>query len=151
MLVGLLAIAFTALTDKSTSEVLFSGQDQLPGLISGAATWSTGALIALIAFKGIAWGVSLGSFRGGPVFPSLFLGAAAGLLVAGLPGFDTTPAVAVGMGAAVCAMLRLPLSAVVLAELLTVHAGPGSGPLVILGVVAAYVVTIGMSARFKAA
>jgi chloride channel protein, CIC family len=142
-----LAIVFTAATDKSTSEVLFSGQDQLPGLIAGAGAWSTGALIALIAFKGVAWGVSLGSFRGGPTFPALFLGAAAGLLAGGLPGLSTTPAVAVGMGAAVCAVLRLPLSAVVLAELLTIHAGGGSGPLVIIGVVVAYLVTLGLSGR----
>jgi hypothetical protein len=142
-----LAILFTVATDKSTSQVLFSGQDQLPGLIAGAGAWSTGALIALIAFKGLAWGVSLGSFRGGPTFPALFLGAAAGLLAGGLPGFGTTPGVAVGMGAAVCAVLRLPLSAVVLAELLTVNAGGGSGPLVIIGVVVAYLVTLGLSAR----
>jgi hypothetical protein len=147
LVVAGLAIVFTAVTDKSTSQVLFSGQDQLPGLIAGAGAWSTGALIALLAFKGVAWGVSLGSFRGGPTFPALFLGAAAGVLAGGLPGLSTTPAVAVGMGAAVCAVLRLPLSAVVLAELLTIHAGGGSGPLVIVGVVVAYLVTLGLSAR----
>jgi H+/Cl- antiporter ClcA len=40
----------------------------------------------LIAFKGLAYGLSLGSFRGGPVFPALFLGAAGGLMAAQLLG-----------------------------------------------------------------
>ena len=50
----------------------------------------------MIAFKGLAWTISLASFRGGPVFPALFLGAAAGLLASHLAGFDQTAAVAVG-------------------------------------------------------
>ena len=46
------------------------------------------------------------------------------------------------MGAAIVAVLRLPLSAVVLATLLTSHAGPKVEPLIIVGVVVAYVVTL---------
>lgn len=95
----------------------------------------------MIAFKSVAWSISLGGFRGGPVFPSLFLGAAAGVMASHLPGFSITPAVAVGMGAAVVSMLKLPLSAVVLAALLTAGSGAGAGPLIIVGVVAAYLTT----------
>jgi len=135
------AIAFEAITDHSVNEVLFSGQDALPGLVSGAGTWSVSALALVIAFKGLAWSISLASFRGGPVFPSLFLGAAAGLLASQLPGFDETAAVAVGMGAAFVAALGLPLSAVVLATLLSAGSGDGATPLVIVGVVAAYLTT----------
>ena len=69
------------------------------------------------------------------MFPSLFLGAAAGVMAAQLPGFSITPAVAVGMGAAVVSVLRLPLAAVVLAALLTAHAGARAGPLIIVGMV----------------
>jgi H+/Cl- antiporter ClcA len=140
-----LAIAFTETSGKSVNEVLFSGQDQLPGLVSGAATWSLSALALLIVFKGIAWGISLGSFRGGPTFPALFLGAAGGLMAAQLPGYSTTPAVAVGIGAAVASVLRLPLSGVVLAALLTANSGAGALPLVIVGVVVAYVITVVLS------
>jgi len=46
--------------------------------------------------------------------------------------------VAVGVGAATVAVLRLPLSAIVLATLLTAKSGAGAGPLIILGVVVAY-------------
>ena len=142
-----LAIGFSEATGKSVNEVLFSGQDALPGLVTGAGTWSLSALALLIAFKGLAYSISLGSFRGGPVFPAMFLGAAAGLMAAQLPGFATTPAVAVGLGAAVVSVLRLPLSALVLAVVLTSKAGLGTGPLIIVGVIAAYLTTLGLSAR----
>jgi chloride channel protein, CIC family len=135
-----LAVCFAELTDKGTDEVLFSGQSALNPLIAGAETWSLSALAILIGIKGLAYALSLGSFRGGPAFPAIFLGAAAGLMAAQLPGFELTPAVAVGIGAAVAAVLRLPLSAVVLALLLTSQAGLATSPLVIVGVVVAYLV-----------
>jgi H+/Cl- antiporter ClcA len=145
-LVGLvvagLAIAFHGATGKSVNEVLFSGQSGLPGLVEQGSSWSISALLLLIAFKGIAYSLSLGSFRGGPTFPAVFLGAAAGILASHLPGFALEPAVAVGIGTATVAVLRLPLSAVVLATLLTVHSGTGDEPLIIVGVVVAYLVTI---------
>lgn len=140
-----LAIGFHGATGKSTGEVLFSGQSALPGLVHGAASWSVGALLLLIALKGIAYGLSLGSFRGGPTFPAMYLGAAAGLIASHLPGFGLTPAVAVGLGAAVVSVLRLPLSAVVLATLLTYKAGTAAEPLIIVGVIVAYVVTLLLS------
>ena len=140
LMVAGLAIAFSETTDKGMNQVLFSGQDALGPLVANADAWSLTALALLIGFKGLAYALSLGSFRGGPVFPAMFLGAAAGLMAAQLPGFDLTPAVAVGLGAAVVAVLRLPLSAVVLATLLTSQAGLGAGPLVIVGVVVAYLV-----------
>jgi H+/Cl- antiporter ClcA len=141
-----LAIAFSETTDKGVDQVLFSGQEALGPLIAKADTWSLSALALLIAFKGIAYGLSLGGFRGGPVFPAMFLGAAAGLMAAQLPGFETTPAVAVAIGAAVVSVLRLPLAAVVLATLLTAEAGLGAGPLIIVGVAAAYLTTLAISA-----
>ena len=142
LIIGGLAIAFSQITDRSINEVLFSGQDQLPGLVSQAGTWSLSALTWLIVFKGIAYGLSLGSYRGGPTFPALFLGAAAGIMASHLPGFPIQSGVAVGMGAAFVAVLRLPLSAVVLATLLASHAGANVEPLIIVGVVVSYIVTL---------
>jgi H+/Cl- antiporter ClcA len=140
LIVGGLAIAFAEASGKNAEEVLFSGQSALPGLVAHAATWSVSALALLIVFKGLAYSLSLGSFRGGPTFPALFLGAAAGIMAGHLPGFSVTPGVAVGMGAAFVAVLRLPLSAVVVATLLTSKTGPGAEPLIIVGVVAAMLV-----------
>ena len=145
LIVGGLAIAFSEATGKGINEVLFSGQDALPGLVAHAGSWSLSALALVIAFKGLAYGVSLGGFRGGPTFPALFNGAAAGLMAGQLPGFEMTPAVAVALGAAVVSVLRLPLSAVVLAVVLTSESGLGSDPLIILGVVAAYLTTLAIS------
>ena len=140
-----LAIAFQEAAGKNASEVLFSGQEALSPLVGGAGAWSLSALALLIAFKGVAYAISLGSFRGGPTFPAMFLGAAAGLMAGQLPGFEATPAVAVGIGAAVVAVLRLPLSAVVLALVLTSKAGLATGPLIILGVVVAYLTAMAIS------
>ncbi len=140
-----LAIAFHATSGKNAGEVLFSGQSALPGLVTSAAAWSVGALLLLLAFKSLAWGVSLGSFRGGPTFPAMFVGAAAGLLASHLPGCDLTGAVGVGIGAGVAAMLQLPLAAVVLATVLVSKSGAGAGPLIIVGVVVAYITTIALN------
>jgi H+/Cl- antiporter ClcA len=148
VLVALLAIAFHEASGKAIEEVLFSGQDELPGLVTSAGSWSISALLLLLAFKGLAWGISLGSFRGGPTFPALFIGAAAGILASHLPGFDLTGAVAVGMGAGAVSVLRLPLSCVILASLLVSKSGEGASPLIIVGVVLAYLVTIGLSRAF---
>jgi H+/Cl- antiporter ClcA len=145
LIVAGLAIAFSRATDKGADEVLFSGQDDVGGLVSGAGSWSLGALALLIAIKGLAYSVSLASFRGGPTFPAMYLGVAAGLMAAQLPGFSTTPAVAVGLGAAVVSVLRLPLSTVVLAVLLTSESGPGASPVIIVGVIVAYLTTIAVS------
>ena len=151
IVVALLAIAFHEASGRGIEEVLFSGQDALPGLATGAADWSISALLLVLLFKGLAWGLSLGSFRGGPTFPALFIGAAAGVLASHLPGFDLTGAVAVGMGAGAVSVLRLPLSCVVLASLLVSKSGAGAEPLIIVGVVVAYLVTVGLDRTFGAA
>ncbi len=140
-----LAIAFHATTGKEANEVLFSGQDALGGLVAGAGAWSLGALALLIAFKGLAYAISLAGFRGGPTFPAMLIGTAAGLMAAQLPGFDVTPAVAVGIGAGVVSVLRLPLSAIVLAAVLTSKSGLGSGPLIIVGVVVAQLAVVALA------
>src|SRR5919201_884305 len=145
LVVAGLAIAFTYATDHGASDALYSGQDQLPGLASNAGSWSLGALALLILFKGIGYSLSAAGFRGGPTFPAMFLGAAAGLMAAHLPGYESTPAVAVGMGAGVVAVLRLPLSAVVIGVFLTDRSGAGSAPLVIFGVVIAYITATWLS------
>ena len=143
--IGGLAIAFQEAAGKNASEVLFSGQEALPSLVGQAGTWSLSALALVIVFKGLAYAISLGGFRGGPTFPAMFLGAAAGLMAAQLPGFEATPAVAVGIGASIVAVLELPLTAVVLALLLTSKAGLATSPLIILGVVVAYLTRLAMT------
>ncbi len=136
--VGGLAIAFAQITHQPADTVLFSGQDAFASLIKQGPTLALSTLAFLLLFKGLAWTISLGSFRGGPTFPALFLGAAGGLLAAHLPGFSETPAVAVLMAAGVASVLRLPLSATVITLLLTSKAGIATAPLIIVAVVVAY-------------
>jgi hypothetical protein len=145
--VGGLAIAFNQATDQSVDAVLFSGQEAFGTLMKEAPTLSLWTLALLIVFKGLAWSISLGNFRGGPTFPAIFLGVVAGLLAGHLPGFSETPAVAVLVGAACVSMLRLPLSSVVIALLLTGNAGLKIAPLVIVAVTVAYIATEVLSAR----
>ena len=135
------------MTDQSTEAVLFSGQDAFAELVKDAPNLSLSVFAWLLVFKGIAWSISLGNFRGGPTFPALFLGTAAGLLAGHLPGLSETPAVAVLMGAACVSMLRLPLSSIVIALLLTSSAGIAVGPLIIVAVATAYITTEVLSAR----
>jgi H+/Cl- antiporter ClcA len=137
--IGGLTIAYTEGTGKSFSDVLFSGQSQLGPLIDNAATYSVGALLLLLACKGIAYSVSLSSFRGGPTFPALYLGAAGGIALSHLPGLPLVPGVAMGIGAMCAVMLRLPLTSVLIVTLLLSSDGLAVMPLVIVAVVVAYV------------
>ena len=136
--VGGLAIGFAQITHQPADVVLFSGQDAFSSLIKQGTALSLSTLAFLLLFKGLAWSISLGNFRGGPTFPALFIGAAGGLLAAHLPGFSETPAVAVLMAAAAVSILELPLSATIITLLLTSKAGIATGPLIIVAVVVAY-------------
>jgi len=136
-----LAIAFAAGTGKSSSEVLFSGQDALGPFITGSASYTVPALLLLIACKGLAYGVSLSGFRGGPVFPALFLGAAGGMALSHLPGLPLIPAVAMGIGAMSVSMLNLPLTSVLLATLLLGSDGVTDMPLAIIAVAVSFIVS----------
>ncbi|HEX3565301.1 MAG TPA: chloride channel protein [Acidimicrobiales bacterium] len=136
-----MAILFEAGSGKGTAVVLFSGQTALGPVVQHAAGWSVAALVLLVACKGVAYSVSLSSFRGGPIFPALFIGAVGGLALSHLPGLPMVPAVAMGIGALCVVMLKLPLTSVLLASLLTQSAGGASIPLVIVAVTVAYVAT----------
>jgi H+/Cl- antiporter ClcA len=134
-----LAIAYAAGTGKGSSEVLFSGQDALGPLIDHASGYTVGALLLLLVCKGLAYGGSLSSFRGGPTFPALFLGAAGGIALSHLPGLPLVAGAAMGIGAMCAVMLRLPLTSVLLATLLLSSDGLQVMPLAIVAVVVAYV------------
>jgi H+/Cl- antiporter ClcA len=141
LVVAGLAIAFAASTGKSSSEVLFSGQTALGPFIGTSATYTVGALLLLIVFKGLAYGVSLSSFRGGPTFPAMFIGAVGGVALSHLPGLALADGVAMGLGAMTVVMLRLPLTSVLLVALLLSSDGLQVLPLAIVAVTVAYVVS----------
>jgi H+/Cl- antiporter ClcA len=139
LVVAAAAIIFSQATGKGTDEVLFSGQNQVGPFIDHAASYGIGALVLLVAMKSLAYGVSMSGFRGGPVFPSIFIGAAVGVLLSHLPGLPLVPSVGMGIGAMLVGMLRLPLTSVLLTSLLLFSDGVAIMPVVIVAVVTAYV------------
>ena len=134
-----LAIGFAEASDESSSLVLFSGQSALGPVLDNAASYSVGTLVLLIVCKGLAYSVALSSFRGGPIFPAMFLGAVGGVALSHLPGLDMISGAAMGIGAMTATMLRLPMTSVLLATLLLLSSGLEAMPLVIIAVAVAYV------------
>jgi hypothetical protein len=137
--VAALTIVYTEATGKPASDVLFSGQDAMVTLVGQAGRYSVGALVLLLACKGIAYGVSLSSLRGGPIFPALFIGAVGGIALSHLPGLPLAAGVAMGIGAMSVVMLTLPLTSVLIASLLLGADAVPAMPLVIVAVTVAYV------------
>jgi chloride channel protein, CIC family len=137
-----LAIGYEQLTDHDATDVLFSGQSGLGPLVTGASGYTVGALLLLMVCKGLAYGAALSSFRGGPVFPALYLGGAAGIALSHLPGLPLVAGVAMGIGAMSAGMLKLPMTSVLLATLLLASDGVAVMPLVIVAVVVSYVITV---------
>ena len=133
--VGALALAADALGADS-QDVLFSGQASI-GVVVDAD--STRLVVVLLVAKFLAYGVSLGSgFRGGPVFPAIFLGIA--LATFATVWFDLSPtlAVAVGTAAGTAAVTRLLVTASLFATLLVGTAGIDAVPAAVIAASAAW-------------
>ncbi|MFG2988429.1 chloride channel protein [Streptomyces sp. NPDC048257] len=141
LVVAGLAIGYAQSTGKPATDVLYSGQSALGPLLTQSTAYSIGALLLLVLCKGLAYCASLSSFRGGPVFPAMFVGAAGGILLSHVPGLSLVAGFAMGVGAMSTAMLRLPLISVLLATLLLGAQGLTVMPLVIVSVVVAHVAT----------
>ncbi|MEU9109861.1 chloride channel protein [Streptomyces xanthophaeus] len=136
---GVCACVYALVTGRSPTDVASSGQQTLSRLAADPHAWGVGALIAVVLCLSVAYTLCLGSLRGGPVFPALFLGAAVGVLLAPLPGFGVVPGMAAGMAASTTSALRLPVSSIVLVVL--VLGSVSMVPVVILAAVVAFVTT----------
>jgi H+/Cl- antiporter ClcA len=133
--VGVLA-EVADLLGANSQDVLFSGQASVPGLVTEN---SAKIVLLLLIFKGAAYAVSLGcGFRGGPIFPAIYLGVA----VIALPvvWFDISPTVAVAIGAAagMAAMTRLLLTPMLFAALLVGLQGVDTVPAAVLAASSAW-------------
>jgi H+/Cl- antiporter ClcA len=146
-----LAVLFSQVTGENTKYVLFSGQNELSPLVAHRAAFGIAALLLLLACKSLAWSVSLAAFRGGPTFPAIYLGAALGLLLANVPGLPAVAAMGMGIAAMTTAMLRLPLTAVLLAAVLLSTDVATVTPLAIVAVVVAFVASEHLDPRVPAA
>jgi H+/Cl- antiporter ClcA len=142
--VGAIALAADAL-GADAQDVLFSGQASVPGLVEEG---SAQVVLVLLAAKAVAYAVCLGcGFRGGPVFPAIFLGI--GLAVLGVIAFDVSPtlAVAVGTAAGTVAATGLLFASVLFAAVLVGTAGLDAIPAAALAAVAAWLTRAATSER----
>jgi len=79
LVIGSVAILMEYMTGERAIFVVTSGEELITDL---PTLTSISTVVAIIAFKSIAYALSLGAgFRGGPFFPAMFVGAAAGLLI----------------------------------------------------------------------
>ena len=124
---------------------MFTGSDQLTVVLDNAGTLGVGLLIALVLAKILAFAVSQASgFVGGPIFPALFLGGTAGVVVnqvfTGVPlGLAFTCMLAAVPGSVVSA----PFSMVLLAAFLTQVGALQTAP-ILISVVTAFLAMEGV-------
>ena len=116
-------------------------------MIEGAAGWSVGALVLLFVCKGLAYGLSLSCFRGGPTFPGMFIGAAGGIALSHAPGLPMIAGAGMGIGAMSVTMLGLPLTSVLLVSVFLQADALALMPIVIVAVVIAYVTSARLTPR----
>jgi hypothetical protein len=107
--------------------------------------------VLLVLLKGLAWGVSLGSLRGGPIFPEVLLGAAVDIACSGLPGLRTASGLSIGLAASGAAIAGLPVTATLLAILLVGNNAADASPLMIVSAVISFVVSTLLKRKAPAA
>ncbi|HEX5018592.1 MAG TPA: chloride channel protein [Actinomycetes bacterium] len=146
LVVGLVALVADWLGADS-QDVLFSGQSAIPQEL---ATSTVKVLLILVVAKAIAYGISLGcGFRGGPVFPAVFIGV--GIATFACLFFDTsvTWALAVGAAAGMTAGTGLVFSALMLSMMLVGSAGQDALPAAVLAVAAAWITNAAIERQQK--
>jgi len=117
---------------------MFSGSDQLTTVLKGAGTLGLGLLAAILIAKMLTFAVSQGSgFVGGPIFPSLFIGGTAGVLVHQvIPGVPLGLAFTCLLAAVPGALAPAPFSMVLMAAFLTQVGALQTAPILIAVVTA---------------
>jgi H+/Cl- antiporter ClcA len=139
---------------------MFSGSDQLKTVLKDAGTLGLGLVVAILIAKMLTFAVSQGSgFVGGPIFPSLFIGGTAGVLV-----HQVFPSVPLGLAFS-CLLAAVPgavapasFSMVLMAAFLTQVGALQTAPILIAVITALltmegvkYLVTIRRQSRAAAA
>ena len=112
---------------------MFSGSDQLKSVLHDAGTLGLGLLVAILVAKMLTFAVSQGSgFVGGPIFPSLFIGGTAGVIVhQAIPGVPLGLAFTCLLAAVPGAVAPAPFSMVLMAAFLTQVGALQTAPILI--------------------
>jgi H+/Cl- antiporter ClcA len=112
---------------------MFNGGDELQTELGRAGTLGLGLLVATLIAKMFTFGVSLGSgFVGGPIFPSLFIGGTAGVIVhQAIPGVPLGLAFSCLLAAVPGAAVAAPFAMVLMAAFLTQVGALQTAPILI--------------------
>jgi chloride channel protein, CIC family len=124
---------------------MFSGDNQLRSVLDDAGrNLGLGLLAAVLVAKMLTYAVSQGSgFVGGPLFPSLFLGGTAGVIVhQAIPGVPLGLAFTCLLPAVLGTLAAAPFAMVLLAALMTRVEPPQTAP-VLIAVAAAFLTVQG--------
>ena len=127
---------------------MFSGSAQLKTVLKDGGTLGLGLLVAILIAKMLTFAVSQGSgFVGGPIFPSLFIGGTAGVLVHQvIPGAPLGLAFTCLLAAVPGAVLPAPFSMVLMAAFLTQVGALQTAP-ILIAVVTAFLTMEGVKYR----
>jgi H+/Cl- antiporter ClcA len=117
---------------------MFSGSDQLKTVLTDAGALGVGLLVAVLIAKMATFAVSQASgFVGGPIFPALFIGGTAGVLVHEvIPGVPVGLAFTCLLAAVPGALAPAPFSMVLIAAFLTQVGALQTAPILIAVVTA---------------
>jgi H+/Cl- antiporter ClcA len=140
LLGGALAVGMLAesarLLGADSQDVLFSGQTSVPSVV---AAGSTRIIVIVLVAKALSYAVCLGcGYRGGPIFPAIFLGVALASLPVVWFGVSPTLAIAVGAAAGMAAQTQLLISPLLFASLLVGANGTDAMPAAVFAAAAAW-------------
>jgi hypothetical protein len=129
---------------------MFSGSGQLKIVLSRAGTLGLGLLAATLIAKMLSFAISQGSgFVGGPIFPSLFIGGTAGVIVhQAIPGVPLGLAFTCLLAAIPGALVAAPFAIVLMAAFLTQVGALQTAPILIT-VVTAFLTMQGVKYRLS--
>jgi H+/Cl- antiporter ClcA len=118
---------------------MFAGGDQLASVLTGAGSLGLGLCLATLVAKALTVAVSRATgFLGGPIFPAIFIGGTAGVVVhLALPEIPLGLAFSCLLPAVLGTLVAAPFAMVLLAAFMT-QVGPLQTPPILIAVVSAY-------------
>lgn len=144
-LIGAAAVGVIGLALPLT---LYSGQASMEELLKSFSEKGIFLLLLLVLAKMVAMSVSFGSgFKGGPIFPLLFMGGTFGMAVSLMfPWIPPGVCILVLMASFICVIWPIPLS---VALFLGVATQPALVPVIVIGSVVGYVISREARERMK--
>ncbi|HTW42752.1 MAG TPA: chloride channel protein, partial [Solirubrobacteraceae bacterium] len=124
---------------------MFSGADQLNSLLKHASALGLGLCIATLIAKMLTYAVSQGSgFVGGPIFPTLFVGGTAGIIVhLAIPSIPLGLTFSCLLTTVLGALAAAPFAMVLMAAILT-RVGPLQTSPILIAVVTTFLGVAGV-------